>query len=97
MTRKCPENDNPNVHVVHELTGSGHCKERSDGIAIVTKSIASKVSRYLAHFLAYYTQGKNEIQPPIRLALDDSRSSGRGEVESHERFVDCVHAIYDVF
>ena len=21
---KCPENDNPNIHVVHELAGSGH-------------------------------------------------------------------------
>ena len=53
MTRKCPENDNPNVHVVHELAGSGHCKERSDGIAIVTKSIASAVIRYLARFFIF--------------------------------------------
>ena len=36
MTRKHPENGNPNVHIVHELTGSGCCKEHSDGIAIVT-------------------------------------------------------------
>ena len=33
--------DNPNVHEVHELTSKGFCKERSDGRAIVTKSIAS--------------------------------------------------------
>ena len=36
MTRKHPENDNPNVQDVRELAGSGCCKERSDGIAIVT-------------------------------------------------------------
>ncbi len=36
MTRKHPENDNPNVQGVRELAGSGCYKERSDGIAIVT-------------------------------------------------------------
>ena len=33
---KKPLNSNPNVHIVHELMGKWCCKERSDGIAIVT-------------------------------------------------------------
>ena len=36
---------NPNVHIVHELSIKGLCKERSDGRAIVTKSIASNAIR----------------------------------------------------
>ena len=36
MTKKRPENDNPNVYQIHELADSGRCKERSDGIAIAT-------------------------------------------------------------
>ena len=58
---------------------------------------SAEVIRYLARLLADDSQRKNEIQPPIRLALDDSRSSGSGEVESHKRLVDCMHTIYDVF
>ena len=46
MTRKHPENDNPNVQTVHELAGSWHCKERSDGIAIVTLCV-NRVRSYL--------------------------------------------------
>ena len=36
MTRKHPENYNPNVQVVLDFGADGCCKERSDGIAIVT-------------------------------------------------------------
>ena len=36
MTRKSPLNSNPNVLTVHELMDKGLCKERGDGIAIVT-------------------------------------------------------------
>ena len=63
----------------------------------VCESGSAEVIRYLARLLANDSQRKNEIQPPIRLALDDSRSSGSGEVESHERLVDCMHTIDDVF
>ena len=40
-----PLSGNPNVHKVHELSIKGLCKERSDGRAIVTKSIASNAIR----------------------------------------------------
>ena len=40
-----PLSGNPNVHIVHELSIKGLCKERSDGRAIVTKSIASNAIR----------------------------------------------------
>ena len=43
--RKSPLSGNPNVHIVHELSIKGLCKERSDGRAIVTKSIASNAIR----------------------------------------------------
>ena len=36
ITRKCPKSDNPNLLIVNEFADLGHCKERSDGIAIVT-------------------------------------------------------------
>ena len=47
--------------------------------------------------LADDAQRKNEIQPPFRLSLYNSRGGGSGEVEIDKRLVDCVHTIDDVF
>ena len=44
--KKTPIRTKPNVHLVRDFEADGCCKERSDGIAIVTKSIASAVIRY---------------------------------------------------
>ena len=43
MSEKSP--CNPNVQVVHELANKGLCKERSDGIAIVTLCV-NRVQSY---------------------------------------------------
>lgn len=56
-----------------------------------------KAIRSIAMLLADDAQRKNEIQPPFRLSLDDSRGGGSGEVEIDKRLVDCVHTIDDVF
>ncbi|MGN0744426.1 MAG: hypothetical protein ACI4MZ_04050 [Christensenellales bacterium] len=42
---KKPLCDNPNVQAVHELANKGLCKERSDGIAIVTLCV-NRVQSY---------------------------------------------------
>ena len=42
---KSPLNSNPNVLCVHELMNKGLCKERSNGIAIVTLCV-NRVQSY---------------------------------------------------
>ena len=46
--KETPIRNKPNVHLVRDFGADGCCKERSDGIAIVTKSIASAVIRYFS-------------------------------------------------
>ena len=36
MTRKHPSETKPDIHVVRDFGADGCCKERSDGMAIVT-------------------------------------------------------------
>ena len=53
MTRKSPLNSNPNVLCVRELLGKGLCKERSDGIAIVTLCVNRVQSQSLKNKITY--------------------------------------------
>ena len=53
MTRKSPLNSNPNILCVRELLGKGLCKERSDGIAIVTLCVNRVQSQSLKNKITY--------------------------------------------
>ena len=57
MTRKSPLNSNPNVLCAHELMGKGCCKERSDGIAIVTLCVNRVQSQSL-----FFSQCEHDIE-----------------------------------
>ena len=63
MTRKHPENDNPNVLYVHELPESGCCKERSDGIAIVTLCVNRVQSQSLFSAVLVDAESIDNILP----------------------------------
>ncbi len=70
MTRKHPENDNPNVLCVHELAGSGCCKERSDGIAIATLCVNRVQSQSpFSTVLIYLDFLNNYFIPPTQIGM----------------------------
>ena len=47
--------------------------------------------------LTYYTKRQNKIQPIFCATFDDARGSGGGEIESHERLINCMHAVDNIF
>ena len=85
MTRKHPENDNPNVLCVHELAGSGCCKERSDGIAIVTLCVNRVQSYSLFSAVLIYAESIHNILPRSSYRGYDARNDSEKQAERNEK------------